>query len=83
MVRGRALSQREQFEHLIFLAREMDPGAGDLDGLLIEIDDEVTGRDDGLGMALRSTNDGVNAGDELVLVERLGQIIIGAEAQVL
>ena len=57
--------------------------AVDLDGLLVEVDDEVAGGDDRLGVALRAAHDGVDAGDELVLVERLGQVVVGAEAEAL
>src|SRR5262249_19007053 len=35
----------------------------------------------GLGMALRAADDRLNAGNELILVERLGQIIIGPKSQ--
>src|SRR5271168_2911051 len=67
----RALAQREQLEHLIFLAGQMHARAVDLDGLLIEIDDEVAGDDDRLGVTLGAADDRVDARDEFVLVERL------------
>ena len=35
----------------------------------------------GLGVALGAADNGVNAGDQLILVERLGQIVVRAEAQ--
>jgi hypothetical protein len=44
----------------------MDPYARDLDGFLIEVDDQIAGCDDGLGMTFRAPDDGLNAGDELV-----------------
>ena len=34
-------------------------------------------------MALGPANDGMDAGDQLVLVERLGHIVVGAEAEAL
>ena len=42
---------------------------------------QVAGLDDRLGMALRAAHDGVDAGHELVLVERLGHVVVGAEAE--
>ncbi|GJE34646.1 hypothetical protein LDDCCGHA_4858 [Methylobacterium oxalidis] len=80
---GRALPEREEFQHLVLLAGEVHPRAGDLDGLLVEVDDEVARRDHRLGVALRAAHDGVDAGDELVLVEGLGQVVVGAEAETL
>src|SRR3954447_2036705 len=41
----RALAQREQLEHLVFLARQMHPLTTDLDGLGVEIDYEIAGLD--------------------------------------
>ena len=39
--------------------------------------------DDRLGVALGAAHDGVDAGDQLVLVERLGHVVVGAEAEAL
>ena len=61
----------------------MHARAVDFDRLLIEVDGEVAGDDDRLGVALGAADDGVNAGDEFVLVERLGQVVVGAEAEAL
>ncbi|TPV98246.1 MAG: hypothetical protein USCAAHI_02334 [Beijerinckiaceae bacterium] len=83
LCQGRALAQREQLQHLIFLAGQMHARARHLDGFLIEIDDEIAGRDDRLGVAFRAPYDGLNARDKLVLVERLGQIVIRAKPQTL
>ena len=57
--------------------------AVDFDGLGVEIDGEVAGLDDRLRMALGAAHDGVDAGDQLVLVERLGHVVVGAEAEAL
>ena len=57
--------------------------AADLDRLGVEVDDQVAGGDDRLGVALRAAHDGVDAGDQLVLVERLGHVVVGAEAETL
>src|SRR5581483_9298932 len=54
-----------------------------LDGLLVEVDDEIAGVDDRLGVALGAAHDGVDARDQLVLVERLGEVVVGAEAETL
>ena len=77
----RPLPQGKQLEHLIFLARQMDPLAVDIHRFGVEVDPQFTSFDDRLRMALRAAYDGVDASDELVLVERLRHIIIGAEAE--
>ena len=61
----------------------MHPRAVDLDRLGVEIDDEIAGLDDRLGVALGAAHDGVDAGDQFVLVERLGHVVVGAEAETL
>jgi hypothetical protein len=75
-----ALAQREQLQHLIFLAGQMHARAVDLDRLGVEVDDEITSLDEGLSMALGAPHDGVDARDQLVPVERLG-LVVGAEAE--
>jgi hypothetical protein len=50
-------------------------------GLGVEIDREVAGLDHRLGMALGAAHDGVDARDQFVLVERLGHVVVGTEAQ--
>ena len=59
----------------------MDPAAVDFDRLGVEVDGDLAGADDRLRMALRAADDGVDAGDQFVAVEWLGDIIVGAEAQ--
>src|SRR4029077_11575609 len=61
----------------------MHPRARDLDGFLIEIDDKISRRDDRLGVAFRAPYNGLDARDKFVLVERLGQIVVGANPQAL
>jgi hypothetical protein len=77
----RALAQREELEDLVLLADEMHTRAIDLDRLGVEVDDEIAGLDDGLGVALGAAHDGVDARDQFVLVEWLGHVVIGAEAE--
>jgi len=77
----RALPQGEQLEHLVFLAGQMHAGAVDLDRLLVQVHDEIAGRDDRLRVALGTADDRMNARDQFVLVERLGEIVVGAEAE--
>ena len=57
--------------------------AAHFDGLGIEIDQQFAGEDNRLGMALGAAHHRMDAGNEFVLVERLGHIVIGAEAQAL
>src|ERR1700722_14696715 len=63
----RALAQREQLEHLVFLAGQMHARAVDFDRLGVEVDHEIAGLDDRLGMALGAPHDGVDARHQLVL----------------
>src|SRR5262245_20449723 len=77
----RALAQRKQLEHLIFLAGQMHARAVDLHRLGVEVDDEIAGVDDGLGMALGAPHDRVDARHQFVLVEWLGHVVVGAEAE--
>jgi hypothetical protein len=77
----RALAQREQLEHLVFLAGQVHALAADFDGLGVEVDLQIAGRDDRLSMAFRPAHDRMDAGDQLVLVERLGHVVVGAEAE--
>src|SRR5687768_13138530 len=72
----RALAEREQLQHLVFLAGEVHAGAADFDRLLVEVDGEVAGVDDRLGMALGAPHDRVDARHQLVLVERLGHVVV-------
>ena len=51
----------------------------DLDRLGVEVDAEIAGDDDRLRMALGAAHHGVDAGNQLVLVERLGHVIVGAK----
>src|SRR3546814_14613659 len=76
-----ALAQAQQLEHRIFLARQMDARAIDLDRLGIEIDRELAGLDDRLAVPLRTADDGVDARHQFVAMERLGDVIVGAEAK--
>nr|ADO19098.1 hypothetical protein Nfla_4402 [Nostoc flagelliforme str. Sunitezuoqi] len=77
----RALAEREQLQHRIFLARQVHAGIVDLDRLGVEIDCELAGADDRLAVPLGAAHDGVDARDQLLAVERLGDIIVRAEAE--
>ncbi|MCY1244362.1 hypothetical protein D9M72_574330 [compost metagenome] len=77
----RALAQRKQLEHLIFLAGEVDTLSADFHRLGIEIDDQLAGGNDRLGMTLGTAHDRMDACHQLVLVERLGHVVVGAEAE--
>ncbi len=76
-----ALAEREQLQHLVFFAGEMDALSIHFYRLRIEIDAQVAGLDDGLRMPLGAAHDGVDAGDEFVLVEGLRHVVVGAEAK--
>ena len=57
------------------------PGAVDFHGLGVEVDRQLAGADDRLAVALRAAHHGVDAGDQLVAVERLRHVIVGDEAE--
>ena len=78
---GGALPQGKQFQHLIFLAGQVNAAAVHFDRLGVKINREFAGGDDRLAVALGTAHDRLDAGDQLILVERLGHIIVGAEAQ--
>jgi hypothetical protein len=52
-----------------------------LDGAGVEIDDQLAGTNQGIGVPLRAANDGLNSGDQLALVERLGEVVVGPHTQ--
>ncbi len=80
---GGALAEREQLQHLVFFTRQMHALAADFDRLGVEVDDEVAGLDDRLGMALGAAHDRMDAGDQLVLVEGFCHVVVGADAETL
>src|SRR3569623_1117828 len=45
------------------------------------VDRESAGLDDRLRMAFRPAHDGVDTGDQLILVEGLGHVVVGTEAE--
>ena len=53
----------------------------DADGLGIEVDFDVAGADDGVGMPLGTTDNSLNPGQQFGPVKRLGQVIVGAVTQ--
>ncbi len=74
-------SERSSSKHLVFFAREVHALGLHFHGLGVEIDREVAGLDDRLRVALGAAHDGVDAGDQLVLVEGLGHVVVGTEAE--
>src|SRR5665213_3991072 len=52
-----ALTQTQEFQHLVFLAGQVDAGAADFYGLLVKANDEIAGLDDRLSMALGTAHD--------------------------
>ena len=75
------LRSDKQLQHRIFLAGQMHAGAVDFDRLGVEVHGQLAGADDRLRMALGAADDRMDARDQLVAVEWLGDIIVGAEAQ--
>jgi hypothetical protein len=62
---------------LVLLPGEVHAGTANLDRLGVEVDDEVAGLNHRLGVALGAAHDGVDAGNQLVFVERLDHVIVG------
>src|SRR6516225_328407 len=77
----RAFAQAQELQHLVFLAGEMHACAVHFHRLGIEIDYQVAGLDHRLRVAFGAAHDGVDARHQLVLVERLGHVVVGAEAE--
>ena len=75
------LRSAEQLQDPVFLAGQMHARGVDLDRLGVEIDDQIAGLDHRLGVTLGAPDDGVDARHQLVLVERLGHVVVGAEAE--
>src|SRR5438876_1239447 len=66
-----SLAEREQLQHLVFLAGQVHALAADFDRLGVEVDDEIAGLDDRLGVPLGTAHDRMDAGNQFVLVEGL------------
>src|SRR5688572_13308441 len=77
----RALAEREQLQDRVLLAGEVQGLAGDLNRAGVEIDRELAGLDDRFRVALGPADDRLDPRDQFATVERLGQIVVGAEAQ--
>src|SRR3954471_23711502 len=56
-----ALAQRQELQHLVLLAGQMNALPADLDGLGVEVDDQVAGGDDRLRVPFRAPHDGMDA----------------------
>src|SRR3982074_758930 len=80
---GGALAEREQLQHLVFLARQMHALAADLDRLGVEIDHEIAGLDHRLGVALGAAPNRMDARTQFGLGEGLGHVVVGADAEAL
>src|SRR5207253_221436 len=78
---GRASAETKKFQYLVFLGGEVHGDPADFDRLGIEIEAKITRIDDRLRMPFGAANDGVDARDQLVLVERLGHVVVGSEAE--
>ena len=76
-----ALAQAQQFKNAVFLARQVQRRIVDFDRAGIQVDRQTAGPDHAVGMAFAAADDGLDARDQLALVEGLGQIIVGADAQ--
>src|SRR6266849_5885358 len=76
-----AFAQAKELEDLVLLAGQIESGAADRHQLGVEVDDEVAGLDDGLGVAFGPAHDRVDARHQLILVEGLGQVVVRPEGE--
>ena len=77
----RTFAEREQFQDSIFLTGQMKRLVVDFNGPCIEIDCQLTGFNNRLCMSLGTADNGLNTSDQFILVKRLGQLIVGADAE--
>ena len=77
-----AFAQAEQLENAIFLAGEMHWMIVDGDLASVEIDHQLADLDSRSAVALRMASDRPNARGQLALIERIGQQIIVAKAEI-
>ncbi len=76
-----AFPQAEKLQHLVLLAGQMHRAPVDLDRLRVQVHRHLAGGDDRLRVALGTADDRVDARDQFLAVERLGHVIVGAEAE--
>src|SRR5471030_3309502 len=76
-------TQGKQLQHLVFFSGDVHTCASHFDGLMVEIDGEIAGMDERLRMSLGAAHDRVNARNQLVLVERLRNVVVGTESKTL
>src|SRR5437588_9003134 len=77
----RSLTHAQQFEERILLAGQPDWLTLDHDRAVIEVQQQFAGADRRLRQALRTTHDRADAGDQLAMLKRLCQEIVGAKAE--
>src|SRR5688572_10201438 len=80
---GGALAQGEQFQDAVFLAGQVQRLGLDLDRSGIEIDRQLAGLDDRFRVSLGAAHDRLDARQQFAPVERLGQVVVRAEAETL
>ena len=78
---GRALAQAEKLHDLVLLAGQMDRPPLHLHGLGVQVHVDPARGDDRLRVPLGAADDGVDARDQLLAVERLGHVVVGAETE--
>src|SRR4051812_2674486 len=80
---GTALPGREEVQHQVLLPCQMDWLTCNLRLFGLDFDRQVATKDRRFSMPLGAADDRVNAGDELVSVERLGEVVVRARTPVL
>ncbi len=79
----RPFAQAQELEDAVFFAGQVQRLVVHSDGTTVEINQQLAGADCRVGMALRAADDRLNARYQFAMIERLGQEVVGAEAQAL
>ena len=77
----RAFAQAQQLDHRVFLGGQPDRPVVDGDDVAADIDRQPAGADCRLEMPFGAAHDGLDTGDQLARLERLGHEFVGAKAQ--
>jgi hypothetical protein len=73
--------KREELQTLVLFLGQVEGHPSHLHSLRLKVNDEITTSHDRLGVCCRASQDGVNAGDKLIFVEGLRQVVICPKAK--
>src|SRR5688572_5410271 len=70
------LTKRQELQTLVLFFGQIEGYPSHLDSLCVNVNDQITTSDDRLSVCCGASQDGTNAGDKLVFVERLRQVVV-------